>query len=289
MSMSNRTSFQIVAEKLTNASEKKKYDPFNRVDYQEKLSGDRWQFPEEHLSLYHLPIYDDLSDEQKWRLSFLEAVNFFSVNIHGEQGLVAAMEPRLYRDKRAGGDPISSRYMQRFIHEENSHTYMLAEYCMRYHGSVFPDHSFPIEQPKFSPEVDDILYWGRVYTIECYLGFFNQIGMKDPDLDTTARQINEFHLIDEVRHQAWDREMIEENLRRAKDKNLTSELQAVKELLLSYQEYICQTASNPGIYRTLGLENTMDLRTEAINSEKRKEALRPWSEGVSGYFAKIGL
>jgi hypothetical protein len=113
--------------------------------------------------------------------------------------------------------------------------------------------------------------------------------MKDTDLDSTARQIHEYHLMDEVRHQAWDKAMIEENLRRAKDKNLTSELQAVKKLLLSYQEYICQSASNPGIYRTLGLENTMDLRTASINSEKRKEALRPWSDGVSDYFTRIGL
>ena len=32
-------------------------------------------------------LEDGQSDEQKWRLSLLEAVNFFSVNIHGEQAL----------------------------------------------------------------------------------------------------------------------------------------------------------------------------------------------------------
>lgn len=286
--MSKSTSFQVVAQKLIKGSDKKKYDPFTRVDYQEKLNGDRWQFPEEFLSLYNLPIYSDLSDEQKWRLSLLEAINFFSVNIHGEQGLVAAMEPRLYRDKRVGEDPVSSQYMQRFIHEENSHTYMLAEYCTRYHGSVLPDHSYAVEQPKLSPEVDDILYWGRVLTLESYLGYFNQKSMKNTDLDTTARQIHEYHFMDEVRHQAWDKAMIEENLRRAKAKNLDSELQTVKELLVAYQEYIRQSSCNPAIYRALGLENCLELRAEAMNCEERKEDLKPWSDSLAKYFEKIG-
>ncbi len=287
--MTPESSFQTVARKLIKGSEKKKYDPFNRVDYQDKLSGDRWQYPEELLSLYHTPIYSELSDEQKWRLALLEAVNFFSVNIHGEQALVSAMEPRLYRDKRVGEDPISSQYMQRFIHEENSHTYMLAGFCLRYHGSVFPDRSFTVEQAKFSIEVDDIPYWGRIYTLETYLGFVNKMATTDSDMDRTAREVHEYHHIDEVRHQAWDKVMIEENVRRAKDKKLDSELEAAKKLLDIYQEYIYQSACNPAVYRALGLEDSLNLRAQAIASEKRKAGLLPWFEDLADYFAKVGL
>ena len=287
--MLQRVSYKVVAQKLITGSEKKRYDPFNRVDYQEKLNGDRWQFPEALLSLRNLPIYDELSDEQRWRLSLLEAINFFSVNIHGEQALVAAMEPRLYRDKRVGEDPVSSQYMQRFIHEENSHTYMLAEYCLRYHGSVFPDRSFAVEHPKFSPEVDDLLYYGRIYILESYLGFINQKAFKDPDLDSSARQVHEHHFMDEVRHKAWDKAMIEENFRRAKDKKLSSELEAVKKLLATYQTYIYQSSCNPAVYRTLGLENCLELRTEVIECKKRKKVLRPWSDGLEAYFREVGL
>lgn len=285
--MLQRVSFQAMARKLISGSEKKKYDPFNRVDYQETLNGDRWQFPEALLSLYDSPIYGELSDEQRWRLSLLEAVNFFSVNIHGEQALVSAMEPRLYRDKRVGEDPVSSQYMQRFIHEENSHTYMLAEYCLRYHGSVFPDRSFAVEHPKFSPEVDDLLYYGRIYILESYLGFINKKAMNDADLDTTAQQVHAHHFMDEVRHKAWDKAMIEENLRRAKEKNLGSQLQAVKKLLATYQEYIYQSSCNPAVYRALGLGDCLQLRTEVIACKKRKEILRPWSEGLANYYREI--
>ena len=287
--MSHDTSFQVLAQKLINGSEKKKYDPFNRVNYQERLNGDRWQFPEELLSLHNSPIYDELSDEQRWHLSLLEAINFFSVNIHGEQALVSAMEPRLYRDKRVGEDPVSSQYMQRFIHEENSHTYMLAEYCLRYHGSVFPDRSFAVQHPKLSPEVDDILFYGRIYILESYLGFINQKSMKDPDLDATACQVHECHFLDEVRHKVWDRAMIEENVRRANDKNLNTDLQGVKELLATYQEYIYQSSCNPAVYRALGLEDCLELRTEVIECKKRREVLRPWSEGLANYFLEIGF
>ena len=64
------------------------------MDYQSKLNSDVLQFPEEFLSLYHHPIYGDLSDEQKWKLSLLETVNFFSANIFGEQHLISHMEKK---------------------------------------------------------------------------------------------------------------------------------------------------------------------------------------------------
>lgn len=287
--MVQNNSFQAMARKLINGSEKKKYDPFNRVNYQETLNGDRWQFPEELLSLHKSPIYDELSDEQRWRLSLLEAINFFSVNIHGEQALVAGMEPRLYRDKRVGEDPVSSQYMQRFIHEENSHTYMLAEYCLRYHGSVFPDRAFAVQHPQLPPEAEDLVYYGRIFILESYLGFINQKAMKDSGLDTTACQVHEHHFVDEVRHKAWDKAMIEENLRRAKDKHLGSELQAVRELLTTYREYIYQSSCNPAVYRMLGLESCLELRTQVIQSKNRKEVLRPWSDGLASYFEDIGF
>ena len=175
--MSHSISYKSIAEKLIKSSEKKKYDPFNRVNYQANLNHDRWQFPEQYLSLYHHPIYGQLSDEQKWKLSLLEAVNFFSMNVHGEQALVAGLESRLYRNKRVGEDAVSSKYIQRFIHEENSHTFMLAEYCIRYSGSLYPDHSLMVENPELSPETEDILFYGRIFTLENYLGYMNNIGL----------------------------------------------------------------------------------------------------------------
>lgn len=289
MNTPNNAPYQIMARKLISGSEKKKYDPFNRVDYQDVLNGDRWQFPEKFLSLYGTAIYAGLTDEKKWRLSLLEAVNFFSVNIHGEQALVSAMESRLYRGKRVGEDPVSSQYMQRFIHEENSHTYMLAEYCLRYHGSVLPDRSFAVAQHKFSAEIEDLLFWGRIYVLESYLGFVNHAAMNNPDLDSSAHQVHKFHFVDEVRHKAWDKVMIEENLRRAKEKNLSSELQSVKGLLETYQEYIYQSSCNPALYRLLGLENGMNLRSQVLESDGRRELMRPWTDNLAKYFLDIGL
>ena len=114
-----------------------------------------------------------------------------------------------------------------------------------------------------------------------------RLDILDSDLDVTARQVHEYHFMDEVRHKAWDKAMIEENLRRAKDRNLSSELQTVKKMVATYQEYIYQSSCNPAIYRALGLENCLDLRAEAIDCKKRKEALRPWSEGLAKYYKKI--
>src|SRR3954468_8345926 len=86
-----------VATLLSKASlEKGISQPFTRVTYPEQLDRARLQMPEQLLSLRHHSLYATLSDEQKWTLSLLETINFFSVNIHGERALVRDLVERLY-------------------------------------------------------------------------------------------------------------------------------------------------------------------------------------------------
>jgi len=60
-------------------------------------------------------------------------------------------------------------------------------------------------------------------------------------------------------------------------------------LLAIYKEYICQSSCNPAVYRALGLEHGLQLRTEVFASEKRKEVLKPWSDDLAEYFSTIEL
>ncbi|MEM9622936.1 MAG: diiron oxygenase [Pseudomonadota bacterium] len=283
-----------VARKLIRGTDNHKYDPFTRVTYQDTLNSDRWQFPEDLISLYHHPLYNELSDAQKWQLALEEGLHFFSFNIHGEQALVTEMEPRLYRDKRAGEDPVSSTYLQRFIHEENAHTYMLAGYCVRYGGAVKRDRNFVVQVPKLSIEAEDALYYGRIWVLENYLGYVNKIAFDHPDLDRTAQDIHRFHHHDEARHKAWDKAMLEENvlrIQRAADESgqPCSELAELRRLLDAYIDYVCTASTDPGPYRTLKLENIPALRQAVQKLPARQAQHARWIDPVRRYFDKIGL
>ncbi len=278
-----------VAKKLTDSSLKNRFDTFNRVDYQEKLNADRLQFPEEFLSLYHHPIYKDLSDEQKWKLSLGETANFFACNIFGEQHLISHMENKIYRNKFVGEDPISSEYAQHFIHEENSHTFMLAGYCIRYYGQVLPNRTIAMAAPKLSPYGEDCLFFARTFVLEMFLGYMNRIARDRDDIDTTVRQIHYFHLLDEVRHIAWDRAMVEGNLWELKERGLGHEIPIIKELVKTYSKVSFNSLYNPRIYKEIGLENPSLLCREAAEIPARKKIVAEWSKGFELYLCKIGF
>jgi hypothetical protein len=278
-----------VAQKLISGTDKQKFEPFRRVNYQERLDHDRLQFPEVLVPLHGHPAYATLSDEARWQLGLDEAINFFSFNIHGEQALVAELEPRIYRDKRAGEDPLSSRYMQRFIHEENSHTYMLAEYCIRYGGGVNRDRNFAVQAPKLSPAGSDALFYGRTYTLEVYLGHVNKIAFDDPQLDRTAIDIHRFHHSDEARHKAWDKAMVEENTRRLIAAGATDELATVRGMLDAYADYVVTASVDPQPLRRAGLENVSRIREEILRSPERLALHAQWRGVVTRFLDKIGL
>jgi len=277
------------ARKLRESALRNTYDPFDRVQYQEKLDTDRFQFPEKYLSLYHHPAYLNLTDEQKWKLSLLEAVNFLSINIYGEQALVSSMESRLYRNKNIGECAPSSKFMQHFIHEENSHTFMLAEYCLRYRGSLFPNRSIAVQHVQLSPNADDLLFYGRTFILESYLAFINRFCGTNDELDQTWRDLNRAHLLDEVRHMAWDKVMVEANLEVLRKAGKEHEIEAVKKLLNGYKQYCFRSAYNPTIYREIGLESAFNLIGEAESAPGRVDVISEWQKGIDAFFNKVGL
>jgi hypothetical protein len=276
-----------VAKKLTRSSLKNSFDTFNRVQYQTELNKDLFQFPEEYVSLYHHPVYQTLTDEQKWKLSLAEAVNFFSVNIFGEQHLIKHLEDKLYRNRYIGEDRYSSHYLQHFIHEENAHTFMLAEYCMNYYGTVMSSPTIRMDDPELSQYGEDLLFYGRTFVLEMFLGYMNRIGRVHDDLDRTVKEVHHFHLLDEVRHMAWDRTMIEANLEEMRKRELNDEMNVIRRLLRVYLDVSFSSLYNPRIYREIGIKNGARLSRELADNDDRNLLLNNWKQGIFDYFKKI--
>src|SRR5262245_58286726 len=88
---------QDLSRKLNRASERGFNNPYTSIQWPEKLDPAAWQFAPEFVSLYGTPQWDALDETARKRLAFHESCNFFSLNIHGEQELIAGLARRTYQ------------------------------------------------------------------------------------------------------------------------------------------------------------------------------------------------
>lgn len=278
-----------VAERLSQVSERDAAPVFDRIAYPPALDDTRLLLPPALLSLYGHPVFDTLTEPQRWRLSLLETVNFFSMNIHGEQALVAELAQRLYRGHGACGSAEVSRYLQHFIHEENAHTYMLAEFCTRYHGRVMPDQSPRFELPALSREGTDLLFFARVYVLETLLDFVNRAVMLDDAIEPTARAVHRSHHVDETRHIAFDRALLAELGPRLQAPALADERAQIAALVLRYADHAFTRLAEPRLYRELGLPDPLALAREAVATPHRRALRQRWWQQPEAFLRKAGV
>lgn len=249
-------------ERLVAASERLGTSAFARIPFSGGLLAGAPVLPDALVSLRSHPIYATLDREQRRQLGLLETVSFFSLNIHGEQALVGGLAERLYRNRWPGESARVSRYLQHFIHDENSHTYMLAEFCDRYGGGVMPEHVYAFEAPTLSRRGLDLLFFGRVYVLETFLDHVNRRVMRDGTVDPTTRAVHRSHHLDESFHIAFDRIVVAALARTVAADGLVGEVQTVATLLRNYAEYAFARLVNPRVYRALGLPEPLRLAEE---------------------------
>lgn len=280
-------SLDAVARRLVQVSERRASPPFARIDFPEALDPRKPVFPVELISLFGHPVWDDMTEPMRWRLGLLETVNFFSLNIHGEQGLVGVLAERLYRERSTGESPEVSRYLQHFIHEENAHTYMLAEFCHRYHGRVMPEVVFRFETPTLSRKGSDLLFFSRVYVLETFLDFVNRRAMHDDTLEPTARSIHRSHHMDETQHMAFDRSIIAQLADELATEGRTTELGTIGSLVARYADYAFSRLVNPRVYRELSLPDPLSLVHEVERSPHRAHLKAEWWSQPQGFLRKV--
>ena len=68
------------------------------------------------------------------RLSKWEAVNFFSLNVHGIKGVLGFVSRCIYEPRYAD----VSEYLHVFMGEENFHMWYFAKACLDYAGKIYP-------------------------------------------------------------------------------------------------------------------------------------------------------
>jgi P-aminobenzoate N-oxygenase AurF len=265
-------------ERLCEASRKDYANPYELV-WPEKHDRDQWYFSPELISLYGTRFYAELSDADKKKLSFLEAVNFFSLNIHGEKALIEGLAHRLYEKQTA----IYSDYLHHFLDEENKHMVYFGGFCMRYAGKVYPDKKMILDR-EYAPGEEDFLFFAKVMIFEEIVDVYNVRMAQDERLSPIAREINRLHHRDEARHLVFGRQMVQEMFQHYCKHWEAETLNAIRKYLEQYVVATWREYYNPDVYRDLGLSNSYDIYEKAFDDGATRQHRREVTSGCIQYF-----
>jgi hypothetical protein len=234
------------------------------MTWPEALDDDAWYLSPELISLHGTAVYAALDERERRRLSRYEALNFFSLNIHGEALLIAGLGERL---DAAGGEV--RRYLKHFIDEEAEHTAMFTEFCARY-GRVYPPRTFPLENPELDSEQRDALFFGRVLIFEELVDAYNRCVGNDPRVAPIARQINLRHHRDETRHLAFGRALLRELFATRVRRWPPAARRALDDGLAAYTQALWREYANPTVYRDAGLDDPYGLARRVATDPARE-------------------
>lgn len=258
-----------ISKKLSDSSVKNYNNPYTSIDWPETLDPVQWHFTPELISCFNTKTYDEMSEEQKMKLSFFEAVNFFSLNIHGEKDLIAGLADHLY----GSHNKEITDYIHHFIDEENKHMLWFGTFCEKYAGKVYPETkiSFPRE---YAPGEQEFLFFAKVVVFEELVDHYNVAMARDENLRPIVRQIHRQHHQDESRHLSFGREMaaslFEKHCKESWDEETILGIQQYLShyIITTWREYY-----NPAVYIDAGLENAFDVVESAweAGSEHRNK------------------
>ncbi len=273
-----------IVEKLSGVSRKDFANPYETIDWPEEMDKNQWFTSPRFISLNGTEAYEALSEDQQKTLSFYEAVNFYSPNIHGEKPLCEGLAHRLYRPEHGDISP----YLHHFLAEENNHMIYFATFCNKYADKIYPDKhmTFPRD---YAEGEEDFLFFAHTLIFEEIVELYNIKMSIDDTLEPTAQRINYLHHRDEARHLVFGRK-ITKHLFDTYSTNWSPEmLQCVRDdlqafLLMTWKEYY-----NPDVYRDAGLDEPYELQEMAWQHPACIEHRKEVSGVLTKYLSENGI
>ncbi|MER5297379.1 diiron oxygenase [Streptomyces pharetrae] len=277
---------QLNLDRLEQLAESGYYNPYTMFDWPDKIEPDMPWMSESLTTLAGTPMWDELTREQQLALTRYEAINFFSLNIHGIRELMSEVVMRIHEKTYAN----VSEFLHHFIGEENEHMWFFAQFCLRYGGKLYPAQptlkADSVEH--LSPVAREMIVFARILIFEEIVDYYNAHMATDQSLPHIAREINRVHHQDESRHVAFGR-MIFTNLLGQVAERDPDEVPVVAEYLENYLQYSIGTLYNPAAYRDAGIPDALALRRRALEHPARVAAHDEVLKRTRKFLSKAGV
>lgn len=279
-----KTCLASVSDRLCVLSRERSVDPHSAIHWPESLDEKAWCFSPDLLSVRGSSVTRYVDSEVIRRLSLFEALNFFSLNIHGEKLLLQGMASRLYAARFRTITP----YLLHFIDEENKHLYWFGEFCRRY-GCVYPNRHLTVPADPLPATAEDFLFFARIMVFEDIVDAYNARMAADHRLTAVVRDINRLHHADEVRHRAFGRCFLRQLWTDSVAEWSDAVRDAVGRRLQIYSELVWRDYFNPDVYRDAGLANPYEVARAAWGSDAAMARRRQISKTYLSFFLQLGV
>ncbi|HEU5034283.1 MAG TPA: diiron oxygenase [Mycobacteriales bacterium] len=259
----------MTASRLLTASAEHSFDPLTEIDWDAPLTPGLWYLPEQRVSLYGTPLWEQMSPEQRIELSEHEIASAASVGIWFEVILMNLLSRHIYEED------LTSAHVQYAFTE-------LADECR--HSTMFGKMITKLGVPAYGPgrklhKLSRLMFhlpmgpsnWAGILVAEEILDTFQREAMNDESMQPLVRTVNRIHVVEEARHVRYAREELQRDVTRTSPARLRIERMRLG--IIAYE--VATHLIHPGVYAAVGLD-VEEAKRQAATSEHRAETMR-WS------------
>ncbi|MFG2294475.1 diiron oxygenase [Streptomyces sp. NPDC048603] len=232
------------------------------------------------------PMWDELTRTQQIALTKYEAISLFSLGVHNGRASVGVAVARVHERPYAA----VSELLHRFIGEENEHMRLLARFCLRHGGKLYPappalraDHL-----NRLSPAARELTAFAHVLILREIVDHHSGYMAADPSLPPVVREIHRVYHRDQSRHIAFGR-MVLGNLLGQVARRDRAELPVIAEHLEAHLQHCIGTLYNPAAYRDAGIPDAPALRRRAMDHPARTEVHDQMLHRTRTFLATAGV
>ena len=272
-----------LAAHLTRVSSRTERDPYAGIDWPAAPDDGAWYFTPELVSLHGTSAWAGLDDAARRRLAFHEAVAFFSLNVHGEQRLIAGLDALT----AGGGSDAVTEYLRVFRAEEAKHQAAFRQFCERYAGGVRDDRGVALPAEWTGADAE-LVFFARVLVFEELVDRCNAVMARDRRLAPIAVHLNRAHHLEEARHLAFGRAHLAQLVAAARTRLDAARQAAVVAHLRDFRAALWRDLFDPHAYADAGLADAYALRRAALAHPDVAARGRWLFRRVDRWFAGLG-
>lgn len=252
--------------KLVKLSRDRHVFSFTRFDWSASIADTDWWMSPELLTIHGTPYYEQTPEAQLRLLSKWECINLFSLNVTGEQELIAGVAELLHTPMLKEAND----YLHHFIDEENQHMWYFAKFCEEYGGKIYGNKKIQLNDLKLDPKLSILVRFAQIFIFEEVGHYYNLKIALDDRVHPFIREINEAHRNDESRHITFGRALLAKLAAGIDEEYPPETLQTISEHLRRYIQLTIESLYNPAMYRDAGFPSGIAIRTALLANPTRQ-------------------
>lgn len=273
---------EVTAERLLDSSVRNSYQPDLDVDWDAPLVEGKGFMPEERVSLYGTPLWDNLTPEQRRELAKHEIGSITSVGLWTEILLM-----QLLARYAADLDPRSphTHYALTEIGDETRHAIMFGKGLSRLGLPAYgPPRLVRSLSKFFGAVIGGPAMFASVLVVEETTDRLQRSMLDDDDIQPFIRMINRIHVVEEARHVRYAREELVRGMESLSRAQL--ELHRLVTAVVAYT--VVDIMVHPRVYAAVDLD-PRQAREAALANPHHLETRRWLAEKITEFLSDVGM